>query len=439
MNMKSLTGSSIQAALTEARRRLGEDVVLVESTPPAEGRPARITVMTDAPLPAPPSEPAPEPGAPRFGYAPRSPEKTTGPLHENASAAAVALSAEEGVTAELSDAARRLSQHVASGDGAPHRRRAGQNRLFPSADAAPAGAARPAREELLEAQLKLLHDRLDGMERRFGGALIGSAQRWAAHPLFSMLLDKGMRPGTATKLFDALAAQGHTPDTAPADELRWALAQALRRQLQGVAAKRSSTGSLMLVGPSGAGKTSLALKLATHPDFYARRHPAILIIPPEEERAAAYQSPVGLYRSFGLPVQTVRTEDEMIRALGRAEPFGQILIDTPPLPVRPDAARPMLRRLKRLVAPLMPLQTHLVLSTTRTLGDFDADALQRLPLRPSAVALTHLDETLGWGRIAEWLLAMNLPVQFLSTGSRVPDAAVAFSPTWFVEHLMNIS
>jgi flagellar biosynthesis GTPase FlhF len=54
------------------------------------------------------------------------------------------------------------------------------------------------------------------------------------------------------------------------------------------------------------------------------------------------------------------------------------------------------------------------------------------------VALTHLDETGGWGRIAEWLMAVRMPVQFVSTGAAVPDAVTSFSPTWFVEEMMKL-
>jgi flagellar biosynthesis GTPase FlhF len=53
------------------------------------------------------------------------------------------------------------------------------------------------------------------------------------------------------------------------------------------------------------------------------------------------------------------------------------------------------------------------------------------------VAVTHLDETLGWGRVADWLLALKLPVRFASTSSRIPDGIQRFSPNWFSHAIMN--
>ncbi len=60
MKIQTITGSSIQAALAEARRLLGDDVVLLESVPPAGSEPARITVMIDTSAAQQASEPAPE-------------------------------------------------------------------------------------------------------------------------------------------------------------------------------------------------------------------------------------------------------------------------------------------------------------------------------------------------------------------------------------------
>ena len=96
-------------------------------------------------------------------------------------------------------------------------------------------------------------------------------------------------------------------------------------------------------------------------------------------------------------------------------------------------------RIRRLVDGLMPLEVLFVLNTTRALEGFDVDFVRRLPLRPATVALTHLDETLGWGRIAEWLMRLKLPVRFASVGPGIPGDLAAFSPSWFVEKMMELA
>lgn len=448
MNIKTLTGSSIQAALAEARRLLGDDVVLLESTPAEGDEPARIKVMADAPLPrrSPSRRSAETSQASQetaFGYGTgarqreRRAEENTSRNGENFSETATAVAEAPSVAT----AAQQLQEAFAARNEPSSRM--GRGALFTSngdapndVGAPPAASSNEALEKLLEAQLTVLHERLDRMERRFGAAVIGSSHEWTAHPLFATLLDQGMRPGTAARLFDGLSERGYHPDT-DNDELRWALAHQLRRLLD-VAAPKQNPGHLLFIGPSGTGKTSLLLKLATHQSFFARHQTAAIVIAPEDESTVPYQSPVDLYRRFGLPVQSVRTQDEMDHALDRAQHFDQVLIDTPSMPVHEAAARRVLRRIHRLVQPIMPLQVHLVLNATRALDDFDPDYLDRMPLTPNAVALTHLDESLGWGRMAEWLVMMQKPVQFVSTGPRVPDGAAAFSPAWFVEEMMSL-
>lgn len=291
----------------------------------------------------------------------------------------------------------------------------------------------PAR--LLESHLQMLHTRLENMERRFGGVIVGASHRWLTHPLYAQLLEKGLRPSTITKLFDRLVERGFEPKEND-EELRWAMAQELRRMLSATAPKRGNA-NYLFIGPSGAGKTSLLLKLAQHESFFGRRLPTVISIVPDDD-AIPHLSPVPLYREYGLPVQTVRTEQEMHEALDRVQQFDQVLIDTPPLPVDIDAAQPMLRRIRQMVNPLMPLQVHLTLNVTRTLDDFDTQFLKHLPLRPDAVALTHLDEARKWGRVAEWLLMLEKPVHFVSTGQRVPEGVEAFTPSWFVEEMMQL-
>jgi flagellar biosynthesis protein FlhF len=291
----------------------------------------------------------------------------------------------------------------------------------------------PAR--LLESHLQMLHARLENMERRFGGVIVGASHRWLTHPLYAQLLEKGLRPSTITKLFDRLVERGFEPQEND-EELRWAMAQELRRMLSATAPKRSNA-NYVFIGPSAAGKTSLLLKLARHESFFGRRLPTVISIRPEDDDIP-YLSPVPLYRDFGLPVQVVRTPQEMGQALNRVQQFDQVLIDTPPLPFDPEDARPVLRRLQRIVSPLMPLQVHLTLNATRTLDDLDEEFLKRMPLTPDAVALTHLDEVTKWGRIAEWLLILDKPVHFVSTGRRVPEGVEAFTPSWFVEEMMHL-
>lgn len=498
MNVKTITAPTIHAALMEARRILGDDVVLMESIPAEGDEPARITVMADTPSRAAraATPAASAAGAERRANAEASERRArpaladhaggagrfarqgsvgragygygggadTAVLTEHRADADESFSGKNGPDYSFDVGGRTLKDVAGDGDAGRHEPRvepsrrgisgpAGRGRLFPNRTELVNGAGTPgagaasqlpatqgnpmeAVERLLAAQLQLLHDRLDKIERRFDRAIIGAGQAWTVNPLFGALLQQGMRPATITKIFDTLAQKGYQPDT-NADTLKWAVAQEIRRSLDCTAPKQHN-GAQVLIGPSGGGKTSLLLKLASHPGFYGRRDTAVIVIEPEEEAGSFHQSPVDLFRKHGLPVQSVRTVDEMRKAVMRVQHFDHILIDTPPMPLQEAPARAALRHVKKLVDPIMPLRVQFVLNATRALEDFNADFVRSLALRPEMVALTHLDETKGWGRIAEWLMAVEMPVQFVSTGPAVPDGVISFSATWFVEEMMKL-
>ncbi|QXD16068.1 flagellar biosynthesis protein FlhF [Rhodocaloribacter litoris] len=431
MHVKTLTGPSIHALLAEARTRFGDDVVLLESEPARGDRPARITVMTDRLPPASEAPPAREepalalvadtglaevaaggastPGEPvraaGYGYRKR-------PLHRT-----------ETTRAELSPEA------VPEPPRTP-----GRDRLF--VPPAPTASTDAGGTDRVAARLDRLEERLAAFEHRLGNALIGMSQPWMGLPVYGRLLAAGLRTRTLTRLFERLSRDGFGPDEDPA-RLQWAVAHRLREMLN-VPSPRTCDGTQLFIGPSGAGKTALQIKLAKNPRFLGRHQTSVIVIRPEEETDLCYQNPVELYRRFDLPTQTVASPAEMEAAMERARRFAYVLIDTPPMPLRLPEARRFLERLIHITAPITPLQVHLVLNAAGLLDGFTPDFLGRLPLHPDTLALTHLDEAGTLGHVAECLMALQLPVQFTTDGPGALDHIRSYSATWFVEELLGL-
>ena len=444
MDVQTFTDSSIQAALEKARHKLGDQVVLVESEPSTDEAPAQVTVMVDesaqqtaaqgeqswghvpkpseAPVSTPSASPAPDRGGEDDG--------TSFEYEGNDEAESAGSGMASRFQSELE------AQSRPGGDASQQRQ--GRGRVFPSSDSEGNGSPTTGDHEAwVESRLEELRARSgDGHDQnaRLAGTETGE---WATHPLYGRLLQDGLRPKTATALFGDLTERGVDPRESPRDELHWALAQVVCRRIQ-TDPLAAETGVIALVGPSGAGKTSLALKLAVHDRMLAGQDTAVIHLLPEEGRNASYQNPTALYRRFGLPVRSVRTREDMAKALRCVGDFEQVLIDTPPLPMPLSEARPVLRRYRRLLRPLPRPAVHFVVDATRALGGIDEETFARLPLRPTAAAVTHLDEVHDWGQVAEWLIHVDLPVQIVSEGPEVPDGARAFSLRWFVEDIMDL-
>jgi flagellar biosynthesis protein FlhF len=448
MTIKTLTGPSIQDALAKARRELGDDVVLLESTSATADGPAEIAVAIDPPVgdrktasaskgnvPKPPGDGG-SMSVPDTGLEDQSPLgaglETDGGLTDGAG------NGENGLPDGADGPLDGPPGNDGSGGGRDfeqvleREKSLGRGQIFSNSEAQDRrGEGRAARPD------RSAGSSFGGGGRRRGSPRSKTARRWAQHPLYKALLDKGLKPDTVTRLFDELSDRGVDPTGNFPGEMRWACAKLLFRRIE-VAGPDQTRDNLLLMGPGGAGKTSLILKMATHDRLLAGGPPIVVHLRPESDRLADYQNPTSLYKKHGVPVRNVRTREDLDQALRHTERFGRVLIDTPPLPLPLEKGRSVLRRVQSILRPLRPLTVHFVVDATRALHNLDASVLSHLPVRPSAVAMTHLDEVAKWGRFVEWLITLNLPIQFVSGGADVPEAARTFSLEWFVEHVMDL-
>ena len=278
--------------------------------------------------------------------------------------------------------------------------------------------------------------RVAGLESRFSDTIIGASFEWSSHPLYHHLLQQGLKTSTTTKLFQRLSQEGFDP-AETTEKMHWTLGRELRALLSEAATAKEIPSTLAAIGPSGSGKTLLLLKLAIHENFLGRRDVAVLSLEPENYQEAIYQSPAMLYQRFGLTVETATNKEETREALDRLSNADHLLIDTPPLPSKPRQTRRYVRQLEAMLAPVMPLHTHLVLSANQTYDSFSQASLAGTKLTPDALALTFLDQTKKWGRVLEWIQKIDLPVQVVSKGAEVPEGLRAFQPSWLVEQIIE--
>jgi flagellar biosynthesis protein FlhF len=208
--------------------------------------------------------------------------------------------------------------------------------------------------------------------------------------------------------------------------------ESLRRALQREIAKRVRTsGTLpkgkgypsigLLIGPSGAGKTSAVAKLASHYRLEQRRSVALITF--DTYRETAVEQVRRYAKVVGVPFACAVSARQVQEGLRRHTQVDLVLIDMPGIGSRDLALVTELRRL----LPKEAVTTHLVLSAstreqelcriTRRLGD-----LPQLRL-----LFTKLDETESFGTIFEVAHQTGVPLSYWSIGRRVPGDIEAAS------------
>ena len=219
-----------------------------------------------------------------------------------------------------------------------------------------------------------------------------------------------MREGTQTRV-EVIAARNQDLD-------------ALRRRLEpappaiGQQAGRSRSGPfiLALVGPTGAGKTTLAAKLALHRDVFGARKVGLLTL--DTYRVGALEQMQQYAEVTNLPLEVLYDAKELPAVMKRLEGCEVVIVDTPGRSPRARDANSQWQTLLRAIA---PDEVHLVLPAT-----LRADAVPSVVQSLSACRLTHVcltkvDELHDERAIADVAARVDLPMRWLADGQSVPD------------------
>jgi flagellar biosynthesis protein FlhF len=171
-----------------------------------------------------------------------------------------------------------------------------------------------------------------------------------------------------------------------------------------------------LVGPPGAGKTTMIAKLAVTCGL-AARHPLVLLSMDDYRVAGAEQ-----LRSYatilGAGFQALESVGALAQALDEHRGKYLILIDTPGYGPR-DMDRAA--DLAHLLSARPSIATHLVLTACMKSADL-THVVDRFEIfRPSSLLFTRLDETASFGTAFSLSVRQGKPISFLGTGQDIPD------------------
>ncbi|MDX8410088.1 MAG: GTP-binding protein [Mariprofundales bacterium] len=253
---------------------------------------------------------------------------------------------------------------------------------------------------MLEASMERLQRLVSGLERHEAAQLRLALDDVHAQKGFDHLLAKGVAPGFAAEL----AADFSAGQPIGKQLMRWSPSMDPTK-------KRVT---LIMVGPSGGGKTSLAAKLATH---YSLKGVRVALVSTDADRIGGSD----LFRNYadvlGAPFAALRSVEDLPKVMEQVASAQLVLVDTAGIATKPCAATRQARQLWNGFA-----DAHRLLVLPANLDESDGEALlaQAKGLGVRHLAFSKLDASSRCGKIINWAIPSRLQLCYCSFGAEIP-------------------
>ena len=173
---------------------------------------------------------------------------------------------------------------------------------------------------------------------------------------------------------------------------------------------------IAMVGPTGVGKTTTIAKLASI--FRRKGDLKVALISIDTYRIAASEQ-IGRYgEMLGIPVEVVTQPDQIHSVLHRLSDFDLIFLDTAG---RSQRDRIKMAELEDYLEVAQPDETHLVLAASSHPSGMTDIAKRFLPLGIDRLLISKIDESPSLGFLLQVILQIGKPISYLTNGRNVPE------------------
>ena len=179
--------------------------------------------------------------------------------------------------------------------------------------------------------------------------------------------------------------------------------------------KRKKPEIIMLVGPTGVGKTTAVMKLAANADYYGGRKIAILTT--DTYRVAATEPLKAFSRIVNIPIMEASQPADVAEMIDTLSTYDVVLVDTPGRSPRFPNYLKELQEYRKL---LQPSEVLLTLGLTAGVEDILLATGLFYSLNLTGMLLTKLDETGRPGKILSIIEEIDLPLKYITAGQSVP-------------------
>ena len=193
---------------------------------------------------------------------------------------------------------------------------------------------------------------------------------------------------------------------------------------------------MMLVGPTGVGKTTTIAKLAARFAYKKDVKYRVGIITVDTYRIGAVEQLMHYAKIMKLGIESVEDPQDFSRAINSLKHCDYIMIDTAG---SSQHDHEKITRLKQLLdaEAHTSIDVSLVLSANTKFEDLRDIYKKFSVLGVDTIIPTKLDETKGFGNIFSLVYENRKPISYFSVGQEVPDDLQPATADFFVDCLLN--
>jgi flagellar biosynthesis protein FlhF len=193
-----------------------------------------------------------------------------------------------------------------------------------------------------------------------------------------------------------------------------------------------TTRMINVIGPTGVGKTTTIAKLATEQVLKQRRR--VAMITTDVYRIAAVEQLKTYAGILNVPLEVVRTKDELEKALSKLAHYDLIYMDTTGRNYKEVKYRESINEFLN-----HPLESdnYLVLSLTTKFEDMQIllNEFRESPIQK--LILTKFDETTSYGSILNVAYKYPFQLAYITNGQSVPEDITAIDATLLARYLLG--
>lgn len=175
-------------------------------------------------------------------------------------------------------------------------------------------------------------------------------------------------------------------------------------------------GNVVLVGPTGVGKTTTIAKLAGNLSLVKKKKVGLITV--DTYRIGAVEQLKTYAEIMNIPFEVVITIKEMEAAIKKMKDCDVVLIDTTG---RSSKNKMQISELRAFVDKANATSINIVISATTKNKDIKTILEGYRILNYDKVIITKLDETSVYGSIYNISRIANKPIRYVTTGQNVPD------------------